>query len=276
MHSFTKLALALGLASTTMAGQAEHLVSSGMAAYRQGNYTVIPNQPVRTRSAEERSFSCDSPVSGLSVADCEWMSQIGMYAQGINDYSDNGLIWIGNNGPNIFSFGNIASEPINVIVWYQDDNPINYDASFMNVEQPYISYSLAVGTTIEISMANGVSGGFAAIHQGITTLSQYGQIYQTWGEFTSGNYATIDISREVNMDGDTIDILVSGGCQLENTKCAYVCYSGNTCGTAGSYELLDCLPGSQPNAAGAFVDGEWTGGCQGWSNSGLILAAFSD
>jgi hypothetical protein len=204
------------------------------------------------------------------------MSNIGMFAQGINDHSNNGLIWIGNDGPNVVSFGNIASLPINVIVWYQDDNPINYDASFMNVEQPYISYSLAIGDTIEVSIANGVSGGFAAIHQGSTTLSEYGQIYQTWGEFTSGDYATIDISREVNMNGDNLDIEVSGGCALDNNRCAYVCYSGVTCGGAGTYELLDCLPGSQPNAAGAFIDGEWTGGCQGWSYGGFMLVAFSN
>jgi len=254
-----------------MAGQAEHLVSHGMAAYTEVNSTNIVGT-----SLEKRSFGCGSPVAGLSVADCEWMSQIGMFAQGINDYGNNGLIWIGGDGPNVFHFGNIASGPINVIVWYQNDNPINYAASFMNVEQPYISYSLAVGQIVEVSIANGVSGGFAAIHQGSTTLSQYGQIYNTWGEFTSGNYATIDITREVNMNGDNLDIEVSGGCALDNTMCAYTCYSGNTCGDAGTYELLNCLPGSQPNAAGAFIDGEWTGGCQGWSYGGTILAAFSN
>ena len=145
------------------------------------------------------------------------MSDIGMYAEGINDGSDNGLIWIGNDGPNVFSLGNIASLPINVIIWYQDDSPINYDASFMNVEQPYISHSLAIGDIVEISITNGVSRGFTAIQQGSTTLSEYGQIYQTWGEFTSEDYATVDISREVDMDGDNLDILVSGGCALDNT-----------------------------------------------------------
>ena len=204
------------------------------------------------------------------------MSDIGMYSQGINDYSDNGLIWIGNEGPNVFSFGNIADLPVNVVVWYQNDDPINYDASFMNVEQPYITYSLAVGDIIEVSMANGVSGAFAGIHRGSTTLSEYGQIYQTWGEFTSGDYATIDISREVNMDGNGMEISVSGGCGLDMSVCAYVCYSGVTCGGAGTYELLDCLPGSQPNAAGAYIDGEWTGGCQGWTNGGVILVAFGN
>ena len=43
MPFFSKAVVALGLASVAMAGHAEHLVSSGMAAYREGNNTMSVN-----------------------------------------------------------------------------------------------------------------------------------------------------------------------------------------------------------------------------------------
>lgn len=230
-----------------------------------------------SRSIEKR-FSCGSLVTGLEAADCDWLSTIGMFAQGINSQSDNGIIWLGNSGPNVFSIGNIAAIPLTVVVWYQNDNPIDYGSSFMAARQPYITYSLEVGQTFEISLANGVSGGMAAVDRGVTTLTPDGQIFQTWVEFTTGNYATMDITREVNMGGDHVNAITSGSggnCGMSVDQCAYVCNTGNQCGTAGSYTLLDCLPGSQAGAAGAFVDGEWTGGCQGWSNGGSAIIAFS-
>ena len=202
-----------------------------------------------------------------------------MYAQGINDHSDNGLIWIGDDGPNVFTFGNGADVSTNIVVWYQDDDPINYAASFMSAEQPYITYSLAPNEEVVISMANGVSGAISPVLQGQTVLSEYGQIYNTWVEFTTGDYATMDVSREVNMDGVFMAALISsseGGGYIDNTLCAYVCYSGVTCGDAGTYELLNCDPAAGSNAEGAYIDGEWTGGMQGWSNGGDITVLWGN
>ena len=224
-------------------------------------------------SIYRRSFSCDDPVDGLNQIDCEWMSTIGMAGQGQNPTGDNGIFWIGDDGPNTLTFYNEATNPspvpVTLIMWY--DAPNTYTASFVAAYAPLISYSLPdTGDSVTISVANGVSGAWAALNDHVSDLTVNGQVNNTWGEFTTGEYATVDISREVNMVGNTMSLTTSGGCNANLDTCAYACISGNTCYTAGSYELLNCLPGSQPYAAGQMVDGVPTGGCQGWSNDGSV------
>lgn len=200
------------------------------------------------------------------------MSQIGMAGQGTNARTSSGhSIWLGSSGPNLFKFYNKASPavPIILILW---DNPAgDYQSSFMNVRTPKISYSIPAGGVVTISLTNGVSGGWTALYNHKTTLSQYGQIYNTWGEFTTGNSATVDISREIHMAGNSIDAKVTTGCTANMNTCAFVCKSGDTCGTSGSYNLVGC---TGKNAAYGTYNGNPSGGCQGWSNGGQIDASF--
>jgi hypothetical protein len=220
-------------------------------------------------TVRKRGLECSSLSFGLSDEDCLHMSNIGMAGQGDNAASPTGNIWIGDDGPNTLNFTNQSGGPITVIVW---DAPLsNYVASFVNVRQPKISYSLpSTGNWVSVSVENGVSGGWSALVNGQTQLSQYGQIDNTWGEFTTGNYATVDISREVNMSGTQMSARTSGGCISDMDTCVFVCKSGNTCGEAGSYTLQNCQPGSQPGATYGEVENNPTGGCQGWSNGGHI------
>jgi hypothetical protein len=186
------------------------------------------------------------------------MSQIGMAGQGQNARSNNGGIWVGTGGANTFQFFNRASVAIILVLW---DAPAgDYQSSFMNVRKPKVSWSLAAGGSVTVSLANGVSGGWSALYNHKTTLSQYGQVYNTWGEFTTGNYATVDISREINMGGNTMDAKVSTGCTSNMNTCAFVCKSGNTCGASGSYNLIGC---TGKNAASGTANGNPSGGCQG-------------
>ena len=222
----------------------------------------------------ERSFDCTNPVFGLNQGDCEWMSTIGMAGQGQNPTADNGIFWIGDDGPNTFTFYNEATNPspvpVTLIMWY--DAPNTFTASFVAAYAPMVSYSLPnTGDSVTISVANEISGAWAALNNHVSDLTVNGQVNNTWGEFTTGNSATVDISREVNMVGNQLSITTSGGCVANLDTCAYECYSGNTCYLAGSYELVNCAPGSQPGAAGATVNGVPTGGCQGWSNGGSLV-----
>lgn len=203
------------------------------------------------------------------------MSDIGMYAQGINSFSNNGAIWIGSDGPNTFTFSNSAGGvDVTLIIWL---NPANdYSSSFMNVRQPYVSFSMADQQQITVSMANGISGGWAGLFNRITTLSQYGQIYNTWGEFTTGSYATVDVSREVNMGGNGMSINLNSGCISNMDKCVFQCKSGNTCGDSGTYDLDNCAAGSQPGATYGLYDGNPSGGCQGFNNGGHMSVMFYD
>lgn len=124
-------------------------------------------------------------------------------------------------------------------------------------------------------MANGVSGGWAGLYNEITTLSQYGQVFNTWGEFTTGDFATVNVSREVNMGGNAMSIKVNG-CTSNKSTCVFVCKSGNSCMDAGTYDLLNCAAGSQPGAASGLYGGQPSGGCQGFSNGGTVAVQFFD
>jgi hypothetical protein len=208
------------------------------------------------------------------------MASIGMFAQGRNDYGDNGRVWIGADGPNTFIFINAAGVPITLVLWYKA--PGDDAASFMNVRQPYISYSLpATGSAVEISAANGVSGGFSGLYNRSTELTAYGQISNTLGEFTTGDWATVDVSRLVNMAGNAMTVEVFGGessepdCVADLQTCAYTCSLDEvqSCGAAGTYKLVDC---DGPNAEkSADPDGNPTGGCHGWSNGGRLEIALT-
>ncbi|KAK2616310.1 hypothetical protein QQS21_000744 [Conoideocrella luteorostrata] len=232
--------------------------------------TPTVNETMIDRSLiQKRGFNCDSPVSGLNKADYEYMASIGILGQGVNAMSDSGRIWIGEGGPNTFTFKNDADGPLIVVLW--DFPPSDYEASFMNARHAAVSSSLPrKGDRVVVSLANGVSGGWSALVNQNTKLSQYGQIDNTWGEFTTGNYATVDISREVNMRGTSMSVRTSGGCVSDMNRCVFVCKSGDKCGESGSYTLQDCQPGSQPGANYWTDNVNASGGCQAWSNGGHL------
>ncbi|RYP37234.1 hypothetical protein DL767_003053 [Monosporascus sp. MG133] len=259
-----------------------------------------------------RAPNCASLAYGLTLEDCDWMSQIGMANQGVNPTWNNGLIWIGNDGEYTFTFTNDASYPgvedvpLTVIIWnfppgdYEgnhDSEPLFtpvtqsvhmkerfqltlFTASFMNVRQPQISYSLPrTGDSVTISVARDVSGAFGALHGHTTTLSQWGQLYNTWGEFTTGDWATVDVSRLVNMGGNDMEITVrDNGCVSDMNRCSFWCKNNMlTCGDSGTYDLVNCDPGSQPGATYGSWDGiNPDGGCQGWGNGGHLDIVLRD
>jgi hypothetical protein len=202
------------------------------------------------------------------------MSSIGMKGQGLNPTVDNDLIWIGSDGANTFNFTNNADDGVSVtlIVW---NNPeYDYASSFMNVNVPQISYSLANLESVIISIANGVSGGWAGLYNHESELTDDGQINNWWGEFTTGPYATVDITGEVNMAGNPMSVEVSTVCVADADRCIFKCLDGNTCGESLTYELVGCEEGSQHGATYGEYFGNPAGGCQGWNNAGKLDITF--
>ncbi len=144
----------------------------------------------------------------------------------------------------------------------------------MNVRRAQVSYSLpTAGASVTVSAARDVSGGFAALYGHNTRLSQWGQLYNTWGEFTTGQWATVDVSRLVNMGGNAMEITVrNNGCVSDMNRCSFWCRGdSNECGDSGSYDLVGCDSGSQPGANYGSYDGiNPDGGCGGWGDNGHI------
>lgn len=196
-----------------------------------------------------------------------------MFGQGLNSHSSSAGIWVGSDGPNKFTFQNRAGgEDLIVIIWNFASG--DYQSSFMNVRAPKISYTLKAKQNITISMANDVSGGWAGLYTGQTTLTPYGQINNVWGEFTTGAWGTVDVSRLVNMAGNDMKIALDTGCVSDMDQCVFKCKSGNTCWESGSYNLVDCAPGSQPGATYGVLAGNPEGGCQGFANGGHMNVTF--
>jgi hypothetical protein len=243
--------------------------------------TSLIEIPQTTTALAKRTIDCSNLVPGLTLEDCEYMSEIGIVSQGCNVESNNGKIWIGDDGPYTFTFTNHASEeantPLTVVVWYFP--AYDFEASFVNVRQPEVTYSLPnYGDSITISAASDISGGFAALYGHTTVLSQFGQIYNTWGEFTTGQWATADVTRLINMGGNPMEISVPcNGCVSDMNLCSFHCKEGNECGESGTYDLMSCDNGSQAGASFGTYDGSNPeGGCQGWGTDGKVEVFFQD
>jgi hypothetical protein len=185
---------------------------------------------------------------------------------GINSNTNNNNIWLGTDGFFQTTFTNNNVEDIILVVWAGDS------ASFVQAKPPFITYPLVAGASVTLSIADGVAGGaFSAVYPE-TVINDWGQIDNTWGEFsTNGADSTIDISREVNMVGSAMKIEAhTTQCVADMNTCVFECIEGNTCGAAGSYKLINCNNGINNNYSTDPVD---SGGCQ-MGNGGEIDVTF--
>lgn len=181
--------------------------------------------------------------------------------------SANGTAWLGNDGPYTNDFQNDSGEDIILIIW-------GLAGSWVNTIVPLITVPIVAGTKQMISFANGASGAWAPIY-GDTSLSVYGQIEQTWGEYTfNGQWNTVDVSREVNMNGRPMQI-ITPKCTSDFTRCVFQCATGVSSCLTG-YELFNCQSGSQLGAQyGIDSHGAPSGGCSGMGTSAQIITIFS-
>jgi hypothetical protein len=196
----------------------------------------------------------------LSTDSLALLSKIGMQS-GANSAANNGGVWLGNDGAYTNDFTNNSTEPIIIAIW-------GAAGSWVNAIKPLVTVSLPAGAVQTVSFANGASGAWAAIYPE-TTLTQYGQIGQTWGEYTfSGQWSTVDVSREVAMNGRAMRI-ETPQCVSDMTTCVFVCTDGtNSCLT--SYTLQNCAAGSQPGAQIGTYAGAASGGCSGMGDAAKL------
>ncbi|KAK0707705.1 hypothetical protein B0H67DRAFT_556354 [Lasiosphaeris hirsuta] len=259
---FSQLVTVLGLAA----------LGAASPAFR--NATLAAEALASTTVLSPHAIDCERTVQGLTKADCRYLSSIGFTGPGSNPSSNSaGKIWLGSNGPNIFTFANKANTDVVLVLW---DDSNSYASSFVTQYAPKLTVSIAAGGRTTISLANGVTGAWSAVYRGgvagPTKVSANGQVENTWGEFTTGEWATVDVSRLITMSGNQFSVKVGTGCQADNARCAYVCKSGSTCWLSGSYDLIGCK--NQPNNNAWYGGADPEGGCAGWSNGGKIDVEF--
>lgn len=201
----------------------------------------------------------------LSTAGNALLSKIGLTQIGANAASNNGGVWLGGDGPYVNDFINSSGEEIILVIW-------GVAGSWVNAVKPLITVSIPAGAVQTVSFANGASGAWAPIYPD-TVMSQWGQISQTWGEFTfNGQWSTVDVSREVNMSGKKMSIF-DGQCTSDFDRCVFQCKGGVASCLTG-YELHNCEAGSQPGAQIGQHDGADTGGCSGMKDTGKLTTTF--
>lgn len=217
--------------------------------------SALLSQPIQALA------TCESAHEGIAKQDCIWLAKQGMVALGVNDFIPNGRIWIGSQGPNTFKITNENNQPATVVVWHHYD----YTSSFVKTKQPIITYSLNHEESVTISMENAISGAWSFMTRNRTVFNEWGQVFNTIGEFTSGKDATVDISRLVNMNGESMTVVTQSGCLANMDKCAFKCIVGNSCWEPNTYELdAGC------ENFGHDSNNQPSGGCKGWNDGGHV------
>lgn len=237
-----------------MAAQA--IVSSAAAAAVTSAVVVSP------------ALAASSGTSGevvseiLSAADEAKALTLGLTAIGTNSKANNGAIWIGDDGSYTNEFSNASGEDLILVCW-------GSQGSWVNAVVPLITVSIPSSGKTTLSFADGNSGACTAIYSDTELVD--GQISNTWLEHTYGPSGVLDVSREVNMSGHSIEA-VGPSCTTNMETCVFVCDSGNSCLT--DYSLKNCANGSQAGATYGQFDGADSGGCGGLGNAAAIKTCF--
>jgi hypothetical protein len=218
--------------------------------------TIAAPASSATASSPANSPAANAPTTNSNVVAAASVStssllSLGFKALGLNAAANNGQCWLGSGGPNVNTLVNGASSSIIAVVW-------GAAGSWMTgATPPLITVALAPGQSQVVSCAD-ISGGIAAIYPG-TTLTPFGQIQNTWAEFTWGSYGTFDVSREIYMNGNPMSIKGST-CTADFNNCVFVCKSGTTCFEAGTYQLNNCSPANGGGSDAAAMNGGCTVG----------------
>lgn len=207
--------------------------------------------------------SAVSSVGSLLAADSTKLISMGVKSVGINSNTPTAHSWFGSQGPYTNNFINTSGQSIIVVVW-------GVMGSWINAVQPQLTFSLAPGASQMVSFANGAIGAWSGVYSDTQMVN--GQLSNTWGEFTFSPSGVVDVSREVNMNGHSMSIQ-GPTCKSDMNTCVFVCSSGTTCLTG--YQLLNCDPGSQPNANYGLFEGSPSGGCGGMGSSSAWTTTFS-
>lgn len=255
MH-FSSSALVL---ATLAVGQAA-AATMGVGGHVHGvkhNHATRHAEMMKAQNLKREISKRDTSI--LSATDASKLTTLGLSALGLNPTSPGGHAWIGSDGPYTNEFINQSGEDLVLCIW-------GVAGSWVNAIPPQITISIPSGSSQTISFPDGSTGAWAPIYS--DTKLVMGQLSETWGEFTFGQWGVVDVSREVNMKGRNMSI-VGPQCTTDMDTCVFVCPDGQDVCTFG-YQLLNCGPGSQPGANYGLHEGSPSGGCGGMGSSAAL------
>lgn len=179
-------------------------------------------------------------------------------------------MWIGNDSPYKANFINDGSDDGLIVCW--NDN--GFTGFTVNVNQPMISMRLPKGKSQVVSFAAGQPAACSILYPGATLSTVFGGIANTWWEATYGEHGTFDVSRNPNLNGNSIHSKGSK-CTSDMDTCVFKCKNGVTSCTY-DYELYNC---DASNGGGGGYDvkmGGTGGGCDMNYTSETVQVTFSD
>ncbi|KAF2998607.1 hypothetical protein E8E13_006905 [Curvularia kusanoi] len=215
-------------------------------------------------------------VSDLLEGVQDICNAVGIKSIGVNDKSNNGGIWVGDDSNWKAEFTNDGTEDAVLVCWKAN----GFDGMSLNVHQPAISVGLKPGQKTVISFAENVPSACAPAFKH-TKLAYFGGLDTTWWEVTFGQYGAFDVSRNVNMFTGANISSVGSKCTSSMTQCVFTCNEVNgktpaSCGEPGSYDLSkDC---KAENGGGQGYDSVMQGvggGCAMGSDKEFVKVSFS-
>ncbi|KAF1359270.1 hypothetical protein EJ07DRAFT_156175 [Lizonia empirigonia] len=210
-------------------------------------------------------------VSDLLEGVEDMVKSLGIISTGKNDKSNNGAMWVGDDGDWRAEFTNDANEDAVIFCWKAD----GFSGMCLNVNQPEISVGLKSGQRTVVSFASNVPSACAPAFKD-TKLANFGGLDQTWWEVTFGQSGAFDVSRNVNMKGRTISSKGSK-CTSDMNTCVFKCKDENalSCESGTDYDLFGC--GASTGGGGGYdaAMAGTGGGCAMGSSSETVKVSFS-
>ncbi|KAF2673546.1 hypothetical protein BT63DRAFT_451595 [Microthyrium microscopicum] len=203
-------------------------------------------------------------IAGLTAQGADFLKSKNI-KQGDNPRSNGPQgIWLGNDGQYKLKVTNYKNEPMVLVMWHGN--------AWLNDNKPIITQSLGPIEEAIISVNGNAPGiAFSAVYAG---TKANGLIENTWGELTTSQWSTINVSRLPNMNGDGLTLVSPTGCRAHMSSCVFMCRNGATkCGDPKSYDLYNCkFPGAGTGEDPFTHDP--SGGCN-LGSGGDISAIFS-
>lgn len=216
-------------------------------------------------TTDSSSSSNDVVSSVLNSVEEIALKALGVVSAGINAVSDAQDVWVGTGGPYTMELINNAGEDLYLVCW-------GSAGSWINSIVPLITLSIPSGGKSTLSFKDGASGALGAFYSDTKLVN--GQLSNTWVEFTMGNYGVFDVSREVNMNGHSVEV-VGPSCTSNMDTCVFKCTDSSVSSCEFDYELVNCDTGSQKGAQFGTYKGAASGGCGGLGEAASMVATFT-
>lgn len=189
---------------------------------------------------------------------------------GKNPTSNQNGIWLGNDSSWMAQFTNDNNQDAVLFCWRSND----FKNMCINEMQPEISVGLKSGESVDISFEENASAACAPVFPD-TKLAMFGGVDNTWFEVTFGSTGAFDISRNVNMNGNSISAKGSK-CTSDMNTCVFKCKNGmSTCEKGTDYDLFNCDSGNGGGGGYDPIMAGTGGGCSMGQSSEVIRVVLS-